>query len=186
METLAGEIEQIAERAAALAPTGFGLGAVLAAERAEGERGYLCAFISGEERVWAVLADGGSVISDRLVVRDVVSVAALCELAADSAFPGDLTALIASLAELAAAEAPDGIDRAIAAAEALAGLLAVEPALASPQRLDAIGAAARRLEIELGDATSGSPFSAVMRGASQAIGELAAEVEQRYLVAFAR
>lgn len=180
MAALSEDIETIATTAAGLAPDGATLSAVLAAEPAAGERAYLCGFVQGEGRLWLVLDGAGVPVLDRQTVRDVVAIAALCELAAESAFPGDLSALIVSLRGLAESEAPDGIAEAITAAQGLAALLD-QPAVASAARLDAIGAAAHRLEAELSGAGAGSPFSSAMRSGSRVIEDLLAEVEGRYL-----
>jgi hypothetical protein len=110
-----------------------------------------------------------------------VSIAALCEVAVDSAGGGDLEALIASLADLRAREAPEGIEDAEAAAEALREVIGLPPQLATPERLDAIGAATRRLEQEL-DPGGASPFSAALKSAQTAVSELQREVEAGYLV----
>ncbi len=50
-----------------------------------------------------------------------------------------------------------------------------------PARLDAIGAATRRLEQEL-DPGGASPFSAALKSAQGAVSELQREVEAGYLV----
>ena len=76
-------------------------------------------------------------------LRAAVSIAALCEVAVDSAGGGDLDALIASLADLREREAPEGIEDAEAAARALREVVGEPPQLATPARLDAIGAATR-------------------------------------------
>ena len=56
------------------------------------------------------------------------------------------------------------------------------PQLATPERLDAIGAATRRLEQEL-DPGGASPFAAALKAAQGAVSELQREVEAGYLVA---
>ena len=78
-------------------------------------------------------------------------------------------------------EAPSGIEDAEAAALALRVVLAEPPQLATPERLDEIGAATRRLEREL-DPTSASPFAAAMRSSEAAVSELQREIEAGYLV----
>ena len=99
-------------------------------------------------------------------VRDAVSIAALCEVAEESAFPGDLDELRAQLVALRITESPDGIDEAEDAARALQHVIGAPPHLASPARLDAIGQAVRRLELALDPAVP-SPFTAAMRGATE-------------------
>ena len=82
----------------------------------------------------------------------------------------------------AIAEAPDGIDEAEDAVRELQLVIGSPPALASPSRLDAIGAATRRLEQAL-DATAPSPFTAALKSAPGAVDELTREVEAAYLAA---
>ena len=95
-------------------------------------------------------------------------------------FPGDLDELRAQLVALRLTENPGGIDEADEAALALQHVLGAPPQLASPARLDAIGAAARRLELSL-DPTAGSPFGHAMQAAQGVADELWAEVEVMYL-----
>ena len=54
------------------------------------------------------------------------------------------------------------------------------PQLATPARLDEIGAATRRLEQEL-DPGGASPFAAALKSAQGAVSELQREVEAGYL-----
>jgi hypothetical protein len=176
---LAGDLEQIAAVAAAAAD-GERLVAVLAAEPASGLRRYLCAFEAhGARRTWLALDAGGAPLTDRHAVRDAVSIAALCELAEESAFPGDLDELRSQLVALRLAENPAGIEEAEEAALALQHALGAPPQLASPGRLDAIGAAARRLELTL-DPVAPSPFTAAMQSGQAAVEELVREVESSY------
>ncbi len=113
-------------------------------------------------------------------MRDAVSIAALCEVAEEAAFPGDLDELRAQLVALRIAEAPEGIDEAEEAARALQHVLGAPPHLASPERLDAIGEAARRLERAL-DPTAPSPFTDVLRSAGEVADALWRDVEAAYL-----
>jgi hypothetical protein len=174
------------ERAAALAAEQIGDGdsvsGVLPTEPEPGRRVYLCS-IDGADgtRAWLGVREDGSVVARRPELRAAVSIAALCEVAVDSAGGGDLDALIASLADLRAREAPEGIEEAEAAAHALREALGNPPQLATPKRLDAIGAATRRLEQEL-DPGGASPFSAALKSAQGAVSELQREVEAGYLV----
>jgi hypothetical protein len=120
-------------------------------------------------------------VADRALVRDAVSIAAMCELAEESAGGGDLGDLRARLVELRLTEAPEGIEEAEAAAAELAATIAPPPRVASLDYLDAIGRAAGRLEETLG-AAGGSPFAAAMKGGLVAADELAAQVERGYKV----
>lgn len=175
------DVERVAEAALGLAAMGETVAGIVPAERAAGTRTYLCAYANvNDERSWIVLDADGIPITDRSHVRDVVSIAALCELAEDVAFSGDLEELRTRLDELEATDAPSGIDDAREAARTLAAVRGEPPQVASAGRLDALGAAARRLEAALYDPADGSPFSTAMRGSSTVLAELLAEVESTY------
>ena len=146
-------------------------------------RVYLCAFKSERGQAWLALDRGGEPLTDRGVVRDAVSIAALCELAEESAGGGDLPELRARLAELRATEAPEGIDEAEAAVGELEQVIAAPPRVASLGYLDAIGRAAGQLEEALGS-TGGSPFAAAMESGLVAADELADQVERGYKLPF--
>jgi hypothetical protein len=179
--SLADELERVASLAAAHAEGGVVSG-VLATEPEPGERVYLCA-IDGADgtRGWLGVRDDGSIVTSRAEARAAVSIAALCEVAVDTAGGGDLDGLIASLAELREREAPEGIEDAEAAARALRDVIGEPPQLSTPARLDEIGVATRRLEREL-DPGGASPFAAALKGAQGAVSELQREVEAGYLV----
>ena len=152
---LVADLERIAASAAAHAEGDDGaLRGILATEPAAGERIYVCAFESSEgTRSWMALdGDGAPIVSERSV-RDAVSIAALCEVAEEAAFPGDLDELRAQLVALRITEGPDGIDEA--------------------------GHAARRLELAL-DPTVPSPFAAAMRSAVDVAEALWADVRGAY------
>jgi hypothetical protein len=178
---LSEELERVAELARTLAEPGATTSGVLATEAEPGRRVYLCS-VDGADgmRGWLGVRQDGSAVTSRAEVRAAVSIAALCEVAADAAGGGDLDGLIASLAELRAREAPDGIEDAEAAAGALRDVVGDPPYLATPARLDEIGAATRRLELEL-DPGGASPFAAAMKAAQGAVQELQREVEAGYL-----
>jgi hypothetical protein len=173
------------QRARALATEHIGDGdavsGLLATEPEPGRRVYLGS-IDGADgtRAWLGVRDDGSVVTSRAELRAAVSIAALCEVAVDAAGGGDLDGLIASLADLRERERPDGIEDAEAAAHALREVIGVPPQLATPERLDAIGAATRRLEQEL-DPGGASPFAAALKAAQAAVSELQREVEAGYL-----
>jgi hypothetical protein len=177
---LADDLERVA--AAALSHgDGRTLRGVLASEPGEGRRLYVCAFEGADgERAWLALDEGGTVVAERRDVRDAVSIAALCEVAEEAAFPGDLDELRSQLVALRITEDPEGIDEAEAAARELQHVLGTPPHLSSPARLDAIGSAARRLERAL-DPTAPSPFTTAMRSAAEVADALWADVEAAYL-----
>jgi hypothetical protein len=81
---LEDDLARAAERAGAFAAPGERLQAVLAAEPAKGERVYLCAFDGAGARTWLALAEDAPVTS-RALVREAVSLVALCEIAEEAA-----------------------------------------------------------------------------------------------------
>jgi hypothetical protein len=178
---LPDDLERIAGLAAEHGPPGAAVAAVIAAEPAAGARVYVCAFSEGDgaARSWLVLDDAGAPVTRRRDVRDAVSIAALCEIAEESAAGGDLDELLAQLVAVRVTEAPEGVEEAETAVRSLQHVLAAPPQLASPRRLDEIGGAARQLELAL-DPTAGSPFAIAMKGAQAVVEELLAEVESSY------
>jgi hypothetical protein len=179
--TISDDLDRIAAVATGLATDGERVDAVLAAEPALGERAYLCAFGDGDgARSWIVLDDTGAVVARRAAVRAAVTIAALCEVAAESA-GGDLDELRAQLVALRLTESPPGIEEAEAALARLQRVVGTPPRLATPRLLDEIGEAARGLELAL-DPTSASAFAVAMRAAQGAVEELAREVEAGYRV----
>jgi hypothetical protein len=178
--TLEDELAAAGEAARAYGVDGEELVAVIPAEPGEGARVYLCAFARGEERrAWLALDVGGKPLADRVLVRDAVSIAAMCELAEESAGGGDIGELRARLVELRLAENPEGIEEAEVAAADLQAALLPAPRVASVGYLDAIGLAAARLEQALGE-IGGSPFAEAMKGGIAAAEQLAGEVERDY------
>jgi hypothetical protein len=177
---LEDELSAAGEAAQEHAEDGEQLVAVLPAEPGRGERVYLCAFEGEEERrSWIALDGSGGPIADRVLVRDAVSIAAMCELAEESAGGGDLGELRARLVELRLTENPEGIEEAEIAAAELQEALRAPPRVASVAYLDAIGLAAGRLEEALGELGS-SPFAEAMKRGVPAADELADEVERSY------
>jgi hypothetical protein len=179
--TVAEDVGRIASAAAAFAEPGEELAGVLAAETL-GRRVYLCAFESAEGRAWLALGAAAEPLTDGRLVREAASLAALCEVAEESAGGGHLSELRARLAELRQTDNPEGIEEAEAAATALAQTLQPEPRIASGAYLDVLGSASRRLEQALGE-SGVSPFAAAMQAALGSVEGLAAEVEGNYKIA---
>ena len=152
---------------------------IIPAEPASGERAYLCAYASAEERTsWLVLDDAAHAVDSRSRVRDVVAIAAMCELAEELAAGGDLDDLRAQLVGLRLTENPPGITEAEAAALELQAAIGAPPRVATAQHLDAVGEATRRLERAFGD--GGSPFATALQHAAGTVAELARDVESNY------
>ena len=178
--TLSDDLERIASVAASLASPGERVTGILAAEPLGAGIVYLCAYESEEgAHTWLALDVLGAPVESRRVVHDAASLAALCEVAEENAFPGDLDELRAQLVALRIAEQPAGIDEAEEAALALQHVLGAAPTVATRARLDAIGIAARRLERAL-DPTAASPFAVAMQSSQPAVEELVREVETGY------
>ena len=175
---LHADLERIAAAAAELAGPGEELSGVIPAQPEPDTVVYLCAY-SGPLRAWAALDDRGRLVADRALVRAAVSIAALCELAEESAGGGKLEELRRELVAVRVTENPEGIEEAEAAALALERTIEPLPRLASPAYLDAVGAAVRRLELALGESTT-SPFAEAMKHGSTLVGELEREVEAGY------
>jgi hypothetical protein len=176
---LAEELESVAAAVARFAEEGEELVGVLAAEPASGERLYVCAFERGEERSWLVVDAEGAPVEDRARMREAASIAAVCELAEETAAGGNLDELRAQLLTLRLTENPEGIEEAEEAALELESTLSPPPRVASPAYLDRIGAATMKLERALGDAHA-SPFAEAMKAGMGAVEELSAEVERTY------
>jgi hypothetical protein len=176
---LAEELARIAAAAAAHADEGETLTGVVAAEPLGGERVYLCSFERDGARSWLALDRAGSPIVSAALVQDAASVAALCEVAEETAGGGDLAELRSKLVTLRLTEAPIGIEEAEAAALELEQVVGVPPRVATADYLDAVGAAVRKLEHALGE-TGHSPFAAAMQHALGVAQGLAADVVGRY------
>ena len=172
------DVARIAGAAAGFADPGEELAGILVVETL-GRRVYLCAFASAEGRAWLALDDDAQPVAELRLVREAASLAALCEVAEESAGGGDLPELRARLAEIRETEAPVGIEEAEAAAASLAETLQTEPRIASGAYLDAIGSASRRLEQALGE-SGASPFAAAMQAALGSVEELTADVERNH------
>lgn len=180
---LADDLERIRALATGLDEPGDEVSGIIAAEPTGGQRVYVCSFDGSDGlRSWLAVRDDGSPVTSRAELRAAVSIAALCEIAADAAGGGDLDDLIAQLVELREREAPEGIEDAEAAARELREVVGEPPQLATPERLDELGAAVRRLEHELSP-NAPSPFAAAMRTVDGVVGELQREIEAGYRLA---
>jgi hypothetical protein len=179
MAQLAEELERIARAAQAHAMPGEKLESVIPAEPGDGRRVYLCSYAAGEARSWLALDDAGEPVDDRGLLRDVVSIAALCEIADETAGGGQLDELRAQLVSLRITEQPEGIEEAEEAALELERAIGKPPRVASPEHLDRVGGAARRLELALGDGAV-SPFTEAMKHAVGPVEELKLDVETAY------
>jgi hypothetical protein len=176
------ELERAVRAAERLGEAGDVVSAVLPTEPETGRRVYLCAFDGADGlRSWLAVDGEGVAVAERAELRSAISVAALCEVATDAAGGGDLDELIARLEDLKAREDPPAVAAAIDAARDLRSVLGEPPQLASAARLDAIGAATRRLEQKL-DPTGASPFAAAMQAAQAAVAELQREIEAGYRI----
>jgi hypothetical protein len=176
--TVAEDVGRIASAAAGFAEPGEKLTGVLVAETL-GRRVYLCAFESAKGHAWLALDGEAAPLTERRLVGEAASLAALCEVAEESAGGGHLADLRIRLAELRETDRPLGIEEAEAAAATLADTLQLEPRVASSAYLDAIGSASRRLEQALGE-SGASPFAAAMQAALGSVEELTADVERNY------
>jgi hypothetical protein len=175
---LSDDLRRIAEVAVGFAGPGEDLSAVIPTEPVGGRRVYLCAFTDGDSTSWIAIDGGGSVVHDRRVVRDAVSIAGMCELAEESAGGGDLLELRSQLASLRGSERPEGIEEAESAAAELEETIA-GPRIASPGYLDAVGMATRRLEHALGE-LGRSPFAEAMKQGTLTVEGLCADIELHY------
>ena len=176
---LEDDLRRVADAAIRHAEPEEELTGIVPAEPSEGERAYLCAYRSGEgATTWLVLDSDAHAVDERSRVREIVSIAALCELAEELAGGGDLDELRSQLVALRLTENPPGIDEAEDAAVDLQAAVGASPRVATPERLDAVGAATRRLEQALGEGSS--PFAVAMKQAVATVEELTRDVELNY------
>ena len=108
--SLEQDLRRIAERAAVYAEEGEDVAGIVPAEPASGFRLYVCAYGSENATGWLVLDATGVPVADRELVRDAVSIAALCEVAEEAAGVEPDSARVASpalLDELGADAGPD-------------------------------------------------------------------------------
>jgi hypothetical protein len=168
------------ERIAGVAARHGEVTGVLAAEPSGGRRFYLVALGSEPERRWLVLDEDGAVVDRRGDVREVASIVAMCELAAELAGGGDLEELRTKLTQTRMVEQPPGIEEAEEAALALERVVGAPPRVAAPSYLDDVGAATVVLERALGEVSS--PFSQALRGSTGTVEAFLGDVERGYLV----
>lgn len=176
---LGDDLDRIAVVAARDADEGEELAGVLAAEPLGGGRAYLCAYRLGERVRWLAFEDDGSRVTDRVRVREIASIVALCEVAEDSAGGGELDELLARLVALRLTENPLGIDEAEDAVRDLQRTLAELPRVASHAYLDRVGSATKRLEAALGGG-GGSGFAEAMQASAAAVQSLIDDVAANY------
>ena len=116
-------------------------------DRAEtGRRVYLCSLDGADAtRAWIGVRDGSAAVTSRAEVRAAVSIAALCEVAVDTAGRRRHRRPDCELADLRMREAPEGIEDAEAAARAARGSRRASSArLAGAARRDRLGDAPAR------------------------------------------
>ncbi len=82
---LADDLLRAAEAAAGFAEPGERVAAVLAAEPADGTRVYVCSYEGDGGRSWLALDRNDDAVSSRSLVREAVSLVALCEIAEEAA-----------------------------------------------------------------------------------------------------
>jgi len=168
------------ERAAAAAAAYGTVSAVLAAEPGAGSRAYLVALGEDGAREWLVLDSALVAVSERDRVREVSSIVVLCELAVELAAGGRLEELRSRLSELRASERSGRTDAAREAAAALERVVGAAPRVASPDYLDRVGEATRRLERALGE--HASPLASALASHVATVEAFIAEVERRHRV----
>jgi hypothetical protein len=177
---LSEQLARIAEAARAFAESGEMVAAVIPAEPTGGVRVYLCAYgDEGESKSWLALDDEGRPIESRSLLRDAVSIAAMCEVAEEVAAGGRLDELRSQLVALRLTENPPGIAEAEEATLALERTIGPSPRVASPAYLDEVGAATRRLEQALGEIAR-SPFVDALKQAVDTVEELSKDIESNY------
>jgi len=176
---LAAELERVAGVAGGAATGSEELVGVVATEPTVGVRVYLCAYADGDAHTWLALDEDARPVHRRALVRDAASIAALCELAEESAGGGDLEELRGRLRTLGLTEAPPGIERAEEAALALEAAIGAPPRVASTAYLDRVGAATRDLELALGE-SGPSPFAAALKAGVATVDEFVQDVLRGY------
>ena len=179
-EDLGQQLERIAVAAIAWAAAEETIVAVIPAEPDPGRLVFLVAFETlgspDPPRTWIALDSAAQPVAEWSVVRDAVSIAAMCEAAEEVAGGGNLDELRSQLVGVRLIENPPGIDEALEAVGALERALGRPPRIASPGYLDGVGMAVRGLEQALGQ-SGVSPFTEAMKQTPGAIEALTREVE---------
>jgi len=98
--SLERDLRRIAEAAVRHAEEGEEVAGIVPAEPANGLRLYVCAYGAEDATSWLVLDATGVEVSDRALIRDAVSIAALCEVAEEAAGVEPDSARVASPALL--------------------------------------------------------------------------------------
>ena len=98
--SLERDLRRIADAAVRHAAEGEEVAGIVPAEPANGLRLYVCAYGIEDATNWLVLDATGVPVSDRALIRDAVSIAALCEVAEDAAGVEPDSARVASPALL--------------------------------------------------------------------------------------
>lgn len=176
---LSDELRRIADAAVVFAGPEEELSAVIPTEPLGAQRVYLVAYTSSQAKSWLALDADGLPVTDRRVLRDAVSIAAMCELAEETAGGGNIPERRSQLETLRATEAPEGIDDAEAALNELEQTVGGELRIASPAYLDEVGTATHKLELALGE-DGASPFLEAMKQAGLTIDGLTADIESHY------
>jgi hypothetical protein len=104
---LEDDLGRAADAAAAFAAPDERVVAVLAAEPSDGTRVYVCSYDNAGERAWLALDGDGEPVSSRSLVREAVSLVALCEIAEEAAGIEAALPRLASLAYLEAVGTPE-------------------------------------------------------------------------------
>jgi len=104
---LEDDLQRAAAAAAAFAAPDERVAAVLAAEPSDGARVYICSFESAGERAWLALDGNGEPLTSRSLLREAVSLVALCEIAEEAAGIEVALPRLASVAYLEALGTPE-------------------------------------------------------------------------------
>ena len=124
---LENDLRRIAETAVRFAADGEEVAGIVPAEPANGIRVYVCAYGNENATSWLVFDATAVPVQDLQLVRDAVSIAALCELAEEAAGTEPSDARVASpalLDELGAEAGPEVAAAVGGVSEAVAGLVA--------------------------------------------------------------